>query len=149
VPLPHAGPYAFEASVRPVFSSFGQYWLLVLSLTKYAEIHGLSRVAANVIAVALAIGLILALGVCVRQRYLAPLFWFCVYVVALVPYVGFRQHVMNYYLFLPSAALALLVARILDKFCGSTRTTVLALCAIAAYSALTISTALFIRDWNF
>lgn len=55
---------------------------------------------------------------------------------------------MEYYLFLPSAALALLVATILDWFCGSFRTTVLAFCAVALYATVPISAAWFIRDWN-
>lgn len=147
-PLPHGGLYAFQASARPALGAFGQYWLLALGLAQYARIHGIASALPNAIAIALAMGLLAGLAVCVRQRHWVPLFWFGVYVAALVPYIGFPQHVMEYYLFLPSAALALLVATILDRFCGSFRTTIPTFCAIALYAAVPISAAWFIRDWN-
>jgi len=147
--VPHSGPYAFDLGLRPAISSFASYWLLVLGLTKYEQIHGISPLLPNLAAVMIAAALLAALLVCAHRRNWMPVFWFGMYVLTLAPVVAFPQHVMDYYLFLPSAALALTIAAVLDEFRASRRVAVPVLTAALIYSAaVTIPTARFVCDWN-
>jgi hypothetical protein len=104
-PLPITGAYALHFDSIPGTLMMYWRWALISSFFPLSYL----RFATPLLAL-LSVGILAFTIIRARQRDWLPVFWLSWFVVVLLPYLPFRDHIMDYFLPLPTAGVAMLGA---------------------------------------
>lgn len=106
------GGYYYQMSWRTgtLLWSFGQYWKLLLGIAPYGGMKGWSAARIDTVMVLLTAALLAFVAWQTWKRRYLPLFFIGWFVIVLGPLLPLYHHVTDYYLAIPSIAIAMLAA---------------------------------------
>jgi hypothetical protein len=147
-----AAPLPSSAAYKPGISwnaagAFWRYWSTALGPSEYARTHAVSAALALAGSVALSAAIVLWIVAAARRGRMAPLFCFFWFALTLAPALLTPQHVMDYYLFLPSLGLAWLAGGALFSAPGRVGKS-LAATACLLYVCCQLPATVAVRDWT-
>ena len=144
-PLPKSGPYKLGGGWA-MAGAFWHYWRTALGPFEYGRVYGAIAVA-NLGTAILTVAVLIWLGVCIKRGRWVPLFCLLWFVLTLAPVLPFPQHLMPYYLFLPSIGLAWFAADAVFAP-GYWPLKAPAIASLLLYVSCQIPSTLFVRDWE-
>ena len=108
-----ASGFYYEMDVHPgwLAAALWQYWRILLAVPEYVSRQHWSSWMGDVAVLVLTAALLGFVAWRVRQRRFLPLFLLGWFLIALAPLLPLRNHVTDYYLFIPALGMAILAAQ--------------------------------------